>query len=90
MTGEGWPFNDDADHPLSRTLNSLKWRVVGSIVLPFLWLSALLLFYTFWATGFSLAQDLVVGVVAVLTLLAAVIGMWLSFAFRAAGRWVSD
>ena len=64
------------------------WRVGASIALPIAWLSAMLLFYAFFATGLSLFQDVVVGVVAVLTLFAAMILVWVSFGFRLARHWV--
>lgn len=64
------------------------WRVGASIALPIVWLSATLLFYAFFATGLSILQDVVVGVVAVLTLLAAMILVWISFGFRLARHWV--
>ncbi len=90
MTGQGLLLEGGMDHPLLWTLRELKWRVVGSIVLPIVWTSVTLLFYGFWATGLSLTQDVVVGVVSVLTLLATIAAMWFSLAFGVARKWVSD
>ncbi len=90
MTGQGLLLEGGMDHPLSWTLRELKWRVVASILLPVVWISITLLFYGFWANGLSLTQDVVVGVVSVLTLFAVIAAMWISVAFGAARKWVSN
>lgn len=63
-------------------------RITVSIVAPIVWLAGTLLFFGFWARGFTVAQDIIVGVVSVLALLAVLLALWLSFGARAFHRWV--
>lgn len=88
MAPEHWLHRDEADLPLSWTVRAGLWRVALSILLPVLWLCALLLFFGFGATGLTWAQDFVVGVVSVLALFGALALVWVVFGFQVYHRWV--
>ena len=59
-----------------------------SIVAPVAWLCTAVLYFAFWARGLTLAQGIVVGVVAILSLFATLAVVWVSFGFRLYRRWV--
>lgn len=65
----------------------LRRRVLATIAAGTAWLSLVLVFLAFWATGFSLLQDIVVVVVSLLVLTAVVLGLWISFGLRFLDRW---
>jgi len=66
---------------------SVRRRVLASIAATVGWLSLVLLYLAFWATGFSLFQSIVVVVVSLLVLAAFLLGAWVSFGMRFMGRW---
>jgi hypothetical protein len=49
------------------------------------WVSLVLLYGAFWASSFSIFQDIVVAVVSLLVLAAVLLGAWISFGMRLVG-----
>jgi hypothetical protein len=88
MAPYSWHDGDDPGRLVSWTVRGALWRILASLLLPVLWVSATLLYLGFFAHGFDLWQEIVVGVVSVLTLFAAMAVVWVSFGFRLAHRWV--
>ena len=87
MSHDEWPGFDRDDHPLGRTMRALVWRISLTILAPILWLCFVLLFFAFWAHALTLSQEIVVGVVSVLGLLATLLVLWASFGVGMARRW---
>ncbi len=90
MTHDPWDGSGDGEHFVSGTIRAAVWRIVASIFAPIAWLSFTLLFLGFWAHGFTVAQDIVVGAVSALTLLGFLLAVWVSFGFRITRRWSWD
>lgn len=65
----------------------MRWRVLLSVLGPIAWLVFTLLYVGFWATGFSLFQDLVVVLVSILILGGVMAGIWITWAGRPGWRW---
>jgi hypothetical protein len=65
----------------------LRLRVLVSIAATVGWLSLTLIYVAFWAHGFTLFQSVVVVVVSLLVLGAVLVGAWVSYGLRFAGRW---
>jgi hypothetical protein len=65
----------------------LRRRILASIAATVGWLCLTLLYVAFWAHGFSLFQSIVVVVVSLLVLAAFLMGAWVSYGMRFAGRW---
>jgi hypothetical protein len=66
---------------------SIRRRVLASIAATAGWLCLILLYWAFWASGFSLFQDIVVVVVSLLVLGSVLLGSWVSFGMRFVGTW---
>lgn len=81
---------EHGDARIGWTVRAIAWRIAISIFLPIGWLAGTLLYFGFWAGGLTFVQDLVVLVVSLLTFLAAIVAVWLSFGFRVVGRWSLD
>jgi uncharacterized membrane protein YiaA len=77
-----------SDSPVSDTLSSLRRRILASIVAPVAWLSLTLLYVGFWAHGFTLFQSIIVIVVSIIVLFGVMAGIWVTFGFRQARRWM--
>ncbi len=88
MAHIGWSDEDAVGFPLSWTVRAALWRVVDSDLAPVVWLGLMLLFFGFWATGLTLTQDVVVGIVSILALLGTLVVVWLSFGVQLYRRWV--
>jgi hypothetical protein len=90
MVRSGWRDGDAVGFPISWTVRAALWRVVVSVLAPVVWLGLTLLFFGFWATGLTLTQDVVVGIVSILALLGALTVLWLSFGIQLYRRWVGS
>ncbi len=66
---------------------SIRRRVLTSIAATAGWLSLVLLFLAFWASGFSLVQDIVLIVVSLIVLSAVLLGAWISFGVQFIAGW---
>jgi len=88
MTPHGGDDDDRGGFPSSWTVRGALWRIAASIVAPVVWLSLTLLYLGFWAHGLNLFQEIVIGVVSLLTLVGALILLWVSFGIRLYHRWV--
>ncbi|MGA8542336.1 MAG: hypothetical protein WB947_02160 [Thermoplasmata archaeon] len=66
---------------------SLRRALLASLAGSVAWVCFTLLYVAFWAHGFSLFQSIVVIVVSLLLLFALLVGAWVSFGMRMAGRW---
>jgi len=88
MSRKIWHDEDPEGFPLAWTVRGALWRVTASILAPVAWFSVMLLYFGFFAHGLSLAQEIIVGVVSGLALLAALTLLWVSFGVRAYHRWV--
>lgn len=88
MTPHAWQDAHDPDALISWTVRGAFARIAGSVVLAVAWLSATLVYLAFFAHGWNFWQETVVGIVSVLTLLAGLVLLWVSFGFRLARRWV--
>lgn len=82
-----WESSEERGFGGRSVVRGAVWRVALSVVAPIVWLAGTLLFYAFFAGGFSWVQDVVVGVVSALGLLATLLLLWLSFGLRWVGRW---
>jgi len=68
-------------------LGAIRRRILLSIAASAGWLSLVLLFLAFGATGLSLFQDIVVIVVSLIVLAAVIVASWISFGLRFTGGW---
>lgn len=68
-------------------LGGLRRRIFVSLAAGTGWVCLLLLFLAFWATGFTLFQDIVVVVVSLLVLTALLLGAWISYGLHFADYW---
>ncbi len=68
-------------------LSGARWRVLLSVLGPITWLVFTLLYVGFWATGFSLFQDIIVLLVSVLLLGGVMAGAWITSGTGANWRW---
>lgn len=68
-------------------VEGLRWRVLLSVLGPIAWLVFTLLYLGFWASGFTLFQDLVVFLVSVLILCAVLATSWILWGGRRMRRW---
>lgn len=75
---EGVPFHGPRFH----VFRSLRRTMIVSMAALTAWLAGSLLFFGFWASRFSLVQDIVLGVVSVLVLGAVLFGSWIAFGLR--------
>jgi uncharacterized RDD family membrane protein YckC len=66
---------------------SIRRRVLASIAATAGWLSLVLLFLAFWASRFTLVQNIVLIVVSLIVLSAVLLGAWVSFGLRFMSRW---
>ncbi len=74
--------------PISETIQGLKRRLVLTIAVPTAWLSFTLLYVGFWAPGFTLFQSIIVVLVSLVLLIGTIAGIWVSFGFQQARRWI--
>jgi hypothetical protein len=88
MTPPSWMHEDDVPFPVAWLFRGVVRRIVASVLLPVAWLSLTLLYLGFWAHGLTWVQDLIVGVVSVLTLFAALAVLWVTFGVQAYRHWV--
>jgi hypothetical protein len=65
----------------------LRVRILVSIAAMVGWLSATLLFLAFWASHFSLLQDIVVVIVSLLVLAGVLCGAWISYGLHFVDHW---
>jgi hypothetical protein len=87
MTANPAPATTPARSREFDLFGSLRRRILASIGVTVGWLCLTLLYVAFWAHGFSLLQSIVVVVVSLLVLGAILLGVWVSFGLRFAGRW---
>ena len=66
---------------------SIRRRVLVSITALVGWLGLILLYFAFWASGFTLFESIIVGVVSCLVLGGVLLGAWISFGLRLAETW---
>lgn len=78
----------EADLPFGRWIRATAWRIGASILAPVAWLCLTLLFFAFWAHGLTLAQEIVVGVVSVISLFGTLAAIWVSFGVGVVRGWV--
>ena len=88
MTDSPFPGTSSFRHAEHRVFGGLRQRILVSIAATTGWISLLLIFLAFWATRFTLFQDIVVVVVSLLVLTAVLLGAWISFGLRWVDRWV--
>jgi hypothetical protein len=69
------------------SIGALRRRVVFSIGACAAWVSLTLLYVAFWAHGFTLFQSIAVIFASLVILFAALLGAWVSYGLRFAGRW---
>ena len=83
------PFSDSPSVRSRRfdLIGSIRRRVLMSIAATAGWLSLVLLYLAFWASGFSLLQDSVLVVVSLIVLSAVLLGTWISFGVRFMSGW---
>lgn len=74
-------------HERVSLLGRLRRRILVSIAASVIWLSTVLLFLAFWATRFTIFQDIVVIVVSLVVLAGALLGAWVSFGLRFVNHW---
>lgn len=65
----------------------LRARILLSILGPIAWLVFTLLYVGFWASGFSLFQDIIVVLVSILVLIAVVAAAWITWAGGRRWHW---
>ncbi len=61
---------------------SLRRALVASIAAVTAWISGTLLYFAFWASHFTVFQDVVVVIVSLLVLMAVLVSSWISFGLR--------
>jgi hypothetical protein len=71
----------------SHFFGSIRRRILFSIAAIVGWLSLVLLYFAFWATGFTLFQDIVIVIVSLLLLGGILLSAWVSFGLKFTGRW---
>ncbi len=64
-----------------------RGRILLSVLGPIAWLIFTLLYVGFWATGFTIFQDVVVVLVSILVLGGVMAGVWISWGSRWAKDW---
>jgi len=65
----------------------IRRRILASIAATAGWFVVVLLFLAFWASRFTLFQDIVLVVVSLIVLAAVLIGSWISFGLGFASVW---
>lgn len=65
----------------------LRWRILLSILGPIAWLVFTLLYVGFWASGYTLFQDLIVVLVSILLLFGTLASAWILWGGRRMRRW---
>lgn len=88
MAPHGRGVFDDVHGPVGGTVRGALWRVAVSVVVPVVWIGLTLVYLALWAHGFTLPQEIVVGVVSALSLLAALAVLWISFGMQLYHHWV--
>ena len=63
----------------------MRWRVSASILLITGWLAFILLFAAFWAVGFTLFQNIMIGFVSLIVLIGSLAALWAAWGMRFAG-----
>jgi hypothetical protein len=78
-----WTYED----PIRTTVRGGIRRVVASIFLTVGWLSATLLYLAFFASHFTLVQDVVVFFVSMFLLFGTLMAIWVAFGKKALHVW---
>lgn len=68
----------DAERPV----HGLAWRLAASFLLGIIWFTFLVLWLFFFASGYTIYQNLAVVVVSIVVSLGLLIAIWLSFGLR--------
>ncbi len=87
MSADGFAPGQEFCSPISRTLRSLRLRLVATVVGGTAWISFTLLYLGFWAHGFSLAQNVIVVLTSLVILFGTIVALWISFGLNFARRW---
>jgi hypothetical protein len=85
MTANPFSGTNPVRSPEFDLFGGMRRRVLVSIGATVGWVSLVLLYGAFWASSFSLFQDIVVAVVSLLVLGAVLLGAWISFGMRLVG-----
>ncbi len=88
MSAESFRSDPSVHSAFHHSIGGLRWRIVLSILGPVAWVSFTLLYIAFWAHNFSLFQSVIVVLVSLLVLFGVTLAAWVSYAFRAARRWI--
>ena len=72
---------------VSRSVRSLRRRVVATVLGSTTWLAFTLLYLGFIAHGFSLLQNVIVVLTSLVVLFGVVAALWISYGLGMAGRW---
>jgi hypothetical protein len=87
MSNTSYSGSEHWHHSWHRPFASLRRAFLATFVGGIAWVCFTLLYVAFWAHGFSLFQSIVVIIVSLLILTGVVVGSWISFGLRWAGRW---
>jgi hypothetical protein len=87
MSEDPFPSSTRSHYRSYALLGGLRRRVVASIGVVVGWISFTLLYVAFWATGFSLFQNIIVIVVSLLVLFGVLVAAWVSYGLRFVDRW---
>jgi len=88
MTSDPMAHEHPYDWSVSRTIGSVRTRIVATVLGTTAWISFTLLYLGFWAHGFSLVQNLIVIATSLILLFGIVVALWVSFGFGMARRWI--
>ncbi len=81
------PGREGKPIPSPEMVRGWTWRILVSILVPIAWLVFTLLYVGFWASGFSLFQDIIVVLVSLLVLIGVMASTWAAWGVRRFRNW---